>query len=203
MPTTLRLLLLLMLGFFGLQSVGYAYDAPVAYVSEAGYAVTTDASSQTPNVAESPAQALSETSRLPTTWATSEAIGQILNFVAAKSAPLAPNKSKEPEYIYGPKDDPKVNPDGSTSGETWTTPDDYPGRKEATDKLDPFKPVEGRRPVNIPEGQPVQRGITPGGEGPYNGSGGANETRSPGGLPPGSVGPFEPLPASAPAAATS
>ena len=35
MPTTLRLLLLLMLGLLGLQSVGYAYDAPVSFVSGA------------------------------------------------------------------------------------------------------------------------------------------------------------------------
>jgi len=85
MPTTLRLLLLLMLGLFGLQPVGYAYDGPVTYVSEAGYAVTTDASSQTPNVAESPAQAPSDTSRLRAASDTSESIGQISNLVAAES----------------------------------------------------------------------------------------------------------------------
>jgi hypothetical protein len=33
MPTTLRLLFLLMLGFFGLQPVDYGYDAPTALVS--------------------------------------------------------------------------------------------------------------------------------------------------------------------------
>ena len=40
----------------------------------------------------------------------------------------------------------------------------------------------------------VKKGITPGGEGPYNGSGGANETLIPQGLPPGSVGPWKKLP---------
>ena len=70
-----------------------------------------------------------------------------------------------------------------------------PARRDtATDKLDPFKPVEGRRPVKIPEGTEVKRGKTPGNEGPYQGSGGARETLIPGGLPPGSVGGWEPLP---------
>jgi hypothetical protein len=85
-------------------------------------------------------------------------------------------------------------PDGSTEPNTWTTPDNFPTAGEATDKLDPFKPVEGRRPVNIPEGVGVKRGKTPGGQGEYKGSGGANETLIPGGLPPGSAGPWEPLP---------
>jgi hypothetical protein len=44
------------------------------------------------------------------------------------------------------------------------------------DKLDLFKPVEGRRLVLVPKGEKVKRGTTPGGEGPYKGSGGARET---------------------------
>jgi len=61
------------------------------------------------------------------------------------------------------------------------------------DNLDPFKPLTGRRPVKIPAGTKINRGRTPGGEGPYNGSGGGNETLVEGGLPSGSVGPWEPL----------
>lgn len=87
----------------------------------------------------------------------------------------------------------KINPGGSTKPNTWTTPDKYPDRETAVDKLDPFKPVEGRRPVTIPEGTDVKRGRTPGGEGPYNGRGGARETLVPGGLPPGSLVAWEPL----------
>ncbi len=112
----------------------------------------------------------------------------------AKDAPVTTNPAETKEWIYGPKDDPQINPDGSTRPNTWTTPDNFPTAGEATDKLDPFKPVEGRRPVNIPEGVGVKRGTTPGGEGPNRGSGGANETLVPGGLPPGSAGPWEPLP---------
>jgi RHS repeat-associated protein len=97
------------------------------------------------------------------------------------------------EYIYGPREDAKINPDGSTNGRTWTTPDEFNSRAQATDKLDLFKPVEGRRRVTIPAGSKVQKGVTPGREGPYNGEGGANETWTSEGLPPGSVGPFEPL----------
>jgi len=48
-------------------------------------------------------------------------------------------------------------------------------------------------PVSIPAGTDVKQGITPGGQGPYNGSGGANEILVPNGLPPGSVGPWEAL----------
>jgi len=112
----------------------------------------------------------------------------------AKDAPTTTTGGTSQEWIYGPKDDPKVYPDGSTRPNTWTSPDSYPDRGTATDKLDPFKPVEGRRPVTIPEGTDVKRGKTPGGEGPYRGRGGASETLVPGGLPPGSVGPWEPLP---------
>jgi hypothetical protein len=109
----------------------------------------------------------------------------------AQDAPLKPTTEDSKEWIYGPRDDTKINDDGSTSPDTWSTPDEFEGGGEATDKLDPFKPMEGRRPATIPKGTPVQRGITPGGEGPYNGDGGANETLTPGGLPPGSVGEFE------------
>ena len=112
----------------------------------------------------------------------------------AKGAPEVNNPSPSDEWIYGPKNDPKINPDGSTKPNTWTTPDNFPTAGEATDKLDPFKPIGGRRPARIPEGTGVKRGKTPGGEGPSNGSGGANETLIPGGLPPGSTGSWEPLP---------
>ena len=112
----------------------------------------------------------------------------------AKDAPLVNNPAPSDEWIYGPQNDPQVNPDGSTKPNTWTTPNDFPTAGEATDKLDPFKPVEGRRPVTVPEGVDVQRGKTPGGQGPQRGSGGADETFIPGGLPPGSVGPWQPLP---------
>ncbi len=111
----------------------------------------------------------------------------------AKDNPLVPTDSDRDEWIYGPEDDRKVNSDGSTGPSTWTTPDDYSNQGEAQDNLDPFKPLTGRRPVRIPKGTPVQTGKTPGGEGPYNGSGGANETHIPGGLPPGSAGPWEPF----------
>ena len=77
-------------------------------------------------------------------------------------------------WIYGPENDPKINDDGSTKPNTWTTTDEYGSQDEAQDKLDPFKPMEGKRPVTIPGGTPIQTGTTPGGEGPYNGSGGAN-----------------------------
>ncbi len=53
--------------------------------------------------------------------------------------------------------------------------------------------MEGKRPVHIPGGTPIKTGITPGGEGPYNGSGGANEVLVPAGLPPGSTGEWEKL----------
>ena len=112
----------------------------------------------------------------------------------AKDAPTTTTDRPTQEWIYGPESDPKINPDGSTKPNTWTSPDDYPDRNVAADKLDPFKPVEGRSPVTIPAGTDVQRGRTPGGEGPYNGSGGARETLIPSGLPAGSVGPWRPLP---------
>jgi RHS repeat-associated protein len=113
----------------------------------------------------------------------------------AKEAPEVKNPAPSDEWIYGPKDDPQIYPDGSTRPNTWTTPDNFPTAGEATDKLDPFKPVEGRRPVNVPEGIGVKRGKTPGGEGgDKDRSGGANETLIPGGLPPGSAGTWEPLP---------
>jgi RHS repeat-associated protein len=112
----------------------------------------------------------------------------------AKDAPRTKTDSPSQEWIYGPKDDPKILPDGSTKPNTWTTPDDHPDRETATDKTDPFKPVEGRRPATIPAGTEVQRGKTPGNEGPYRGQGKGNETLIPGGLPPGSVGDWEPIP---------
>jgi hypothetical protein len=99
-------------------------------------------------------------------------------------------------WIYGPENDPKINADGSTepgrSG-TWVSPDDYGTGAEATDKLDTYKPVGGRRPVVIPKGSEVKIGKTPGHQGPYNGSGGGNEINIPKGLPKGSVGKWEPL----------
>lgn len=113
----------------------------------------------------------------------------------AKDAPLKPTTEEKQEWIYGPKDDPKVNDDGSTGDRTWTTPDDFGTQGEAEDKLDPFKPLDGRRPVTIPEGTPSQEGVTPGGENPQypDRQGGANERLIPGGLPPGSTGEWEPL----------
>jgi len=111
----------------------------------------------------------------------------------ASDAPLQPTTEDQDGWIYGPKNDPKVNPDGSTQPNTWVTPDDYSSAEEAQDKLDPFKPVTGRSPVSMPAGTDVKQGITPGGQGPYNGSGGANEILVPNGLPPGSVGPWEAL----------
>jgi hypothetical protein len=53
MPTTLRLLLLLMLGLFGLQPVSYSYDAPAAFVSGAQniVAASPDAESATAETA--------------------------------------------------------------------------------------------------------------------------------------------------------
>ncbi len=62
-----------------------------------------------------------------------------------------------------------------------------------TDKLDTYKPVEGRRPVVIPKGTEIKTGKTPGHQGPYNGSGGGSEINIPKGLPKGSVGKWEPL----------
>ncbi|MDO6566260.1 RHS repeat-associated core domain-containing protein [Alteromonas sp. 1_MG-2023] len=96
-------------------------------------------------------------------------------------------------WIYGPENDPKINDDGSTGPNTWTTPDEYGSQDEAQDKLDPFKPMTGKRPVHIPGGTPIKTGTTPGAEGPYNGSGGANEVLVPGGLPAGSTGEWKPL----------
>ena len=111
----------------------------------------------------------------------------------AKDGKLEPTTEDHEEWIYGPKNDPKINPDGSTKQNTWTTPDDYATPEEAQDKLDPFKPCPGRRSAKIPKGTPIKTGKTPGKEGPYNGNGGANETLIPDGLPPGSVGPWSPL----------
>jgi hypothetical protein len=88
----------------------------------------------------------------------------------------------------------EIYADGSAKENTWTTPNDFPDSSTATDKLDIFKPVEGRREVIIPKGAEVKRGTTPGHEGPYDGSGGVDETLIPKGLPPGSVGPWKPLP---------
>lgn len=127
-------------------------------------------------------------------WAGDQFINWVMNENAgAKDAVPKPATEDTPEWIYGPEDDPKINPDGSTKPNTWTTPDDYSSPEEAQDKLDPFKPCPGRRPVNIPKGTNIQKGKTPGGEGPYNGNGGGNETFIPEGLPPGSVGPWSPL----------
>jgi RHS repeat-associated protein len=113
--------------------------------------------------------------------------------MGAKRAPVVVTDKPLTEYIYGPRNDPKINTDGSTKPSTWTSSDVFTSRASATDRLDPFKPIEGRRRVTIPAGSKVQKGITPGGEGLYNGEGGANETLIQDGLPPGSVGPFEPL----------
>jgi hypothetical protein len=112
---------------------------------------------------------------------------------AKDAAPVQTTKDRT-EYIYGPKDDPKVNSDGSTKPNTYTTPDDHKTQEAAQDKNDTFKPAEGRRPVTIPAGSTVQEGTTPGGEGPYNGSGGGNETLHKDELPAGSAGKWTPLP---------
>jgi RHS repeat-associated protein len=109
---------------------------------------------------------------------------------AKDSSPELTDRDSD-EWIYGPKDDPKIRPDGSTGPNTWTTPDDYNSQQDAQDKLDTFKPAEGRRKAKIPKGTKVRRGKTPGGEGPYDGSGGANETLIEEGLPPGSTGEWE------------
>lgn len=58
-----------------------------------------------------------------------------------------------------PESDPKINPDGSTNPNTWTTPDDYSSLEKTQDKLDPFKACPGRYPVNTPKGTPVKTGI--------------------------------------------
>src|SRR5207248_2805644 len=111
----------------------------------------------------------------------------------ARNAPTTTTAAPAQEWIYGPREDWNVHSDGSTGRRTWTTPDDFPDRATAIDKLNLFNPVEGRRPVSIPPGTRVKRGRTPGGW-PYSGSGGANETLIPEGLPPGSAGPWVPLP---------
>ena len=111
----------------------------------------------------------------------------------AKDNPTTTTDGESDEWIYGPKDDPKINEDGSTKPNTWTTPDDYGSQDEAQDKLDPFKPLNGRRPARIPKGTGVKKGNTPGGEGPFNGSGGGKETLIPNGLPSGSAGNWKPL----------
>jgi len=112
-------------------------------------------------------------------------------FNGAKDEPTTVTDKDSTEWVYGPEDDPKINGDGSTKPNTWTTPDDFKDQEEAQDKLDPFKPLGGRRRANIPKGTSIKKGNTPGGEGPYNGSGGGNETLIPKGLPPGSVGPWK------------
>ncbi|MGH8020398.1 MAG: RHS repeat-associated core domain-containing protein [Opitutaceae bacterium] len=114
----------------------------------------------------------------------------------AKDAPAEQTQEETQEWIYGPENDGKVNEDGSTNDRTWTTPDDFESQEEAQDKLDPFKPAEGRRRATVPAGSTVKRGITPGHDpnGPYDGEGGARETLHEEGLPPGSVGPWEPIP---------
>jgi uncharacterized protein RhaS with RHS repeats len=137
------------------------------------------------------AKALSDTAKV--LQSTSSSSSGSPSSGGAQDAPATTTDRPTQEWIYGPKDDPKINPDGSTKPNTWTTPDKYPDQRTAQDKLDPFKPAEGRRPATIPAGTDVKRGKTPGGEGPYKGSGGANETLVPGGLPKGSVGPWEPL----------
>ncbi|MDH5231851.1 MAG: RHS repeat-associated core domain-containing protein [Gammaproteobacteria bacterium] len=115
------------------------------------------------------------------------------NESGAEDSPETVTQEDESGWIYGPKDDPKVNEDGSTEKGTWVTPDDFPSQGEAQDKLDPFKPAEGKRPVKIPAGTTVKKGKTPGRQGPFDGSDGANEVLIPNGLPPGSVGEWEPL----------
>ncbi|VVM28467.1 hypothetical protein BSPWISOXPB_11028 [uncultured Gammaproteobacteria bacterium] len=119
--------------------------------------------------------------------------GKFPKNIGAKDAPLLKNKKTTKEYIYGPKKDLKINADGSTKKDIWTTPDKFKTKKEAIDKLDLFKPVEGRRLVLVPKGEKVKRGTTPGGEGPYKGSGGARETLIPNGLPKGSVEKWKPV----------
>ncbi|MGH9892170.1 MAG: hypothetical protein ACREA0_09355, partial [bacterium] len=69
---------------------------------------------------------------------------------ASEAAPV-PARADLDEWIYGPENDPKINPDGSTEPSTWTTPDDYSSSEEAQDKLDPFKPASGRSKVCIPK----------------------------------------------------
>ena len=44
----------------------------------------------------------------------------------AKDAPTTTTDGPRQEWVYGPKDDRKINPDGSTNPNTWTTPDNYP-----------------------------------------------------------------------------
>jgi hypothetical protein len=112
------------------------------------------------------------------------------------TASIGQYKEKRTDPFLGPREDPKIRPDGSTGENTYTTPDQFETREEAIDKLDPYKEVEGVRPVTIPKDVPVQRGVTQGGESPmFEGTtGGASETLIPEGLPPGSVGEFEALP---------
>ncbi len=84
MPTMLRLFLLLMLGLFGLQPVSYGYDVPVAFVSGAQQIVATSPESQAAT-AESAASVPLNFSRTRAAWDDSESIGLISNFVAAES----------------------------------------------------------------------------------------------------------------------
>jgi hypothetical protein len=81
---TLRLLLLLMLGLFGLQPVSYGYDAPVVFISGAQNIVA-DSPEIGAATAESAAPVPLNFSRTRAVWDNSESIGLISNFVAAES----------------------------------------------------------------------------------------------------------------------
>ena len=126
MFTTLRLLLLLMLGLFGLQPVGYCYDAPVAFVSGAQNIVAASPESQAAT-AESAASEPLNFNREGTASDRQAETRTFSNFVAAESAPktveqlvkeaqeVYPNKANiieqhhiTPQYMGGQKSGPTV-----------------------------------------------------------------------------------------------
>ena len=84
MPTTFRLLFLLMLGLFGLQPVSYGYDAPTAFVSGAQNIVAASPESQAAT-AETAASVPLNFNRNGAASDTLANIGKISNFVAAES----------------------------------------------------------------------------------------------------------------------
>ena len=84
MPTTLRLFLLLMLGLFGLQPVGYGYDAPVAFASGAQNVVAASPESQDAT-AESAAPVPLNFNHEGATSDRQAETREVSNFVAAES----------------------------------------------------------------------------------------------------------------------
>jgi hypothetical protein len=183
MPTTLRLLFLLMLGLFGLQPVGYAYGLPSALVSEMQYTATITTETAA-NTVESPVQAASNSDSERAALDRQAETRSFSNFVASESGTTTLIHFTDQAGMDA------IQASGTLrAGSYVTLPSEVAGMSQA--KVEEFLEIQpGRGAFNTTIEVPSTQLSTPA-NGPFT-SGGATQFQTGVPTPPGPFVPTEP-----------